>query len=218
MSKQEKADQHLAWQQRVGWEDRAKKNFDSQNPDMMFATGANWDRRGKSYGPRKPAQSMVRYRKTWERPGEPEIKAELVYSPLKCAWVYREPSTMVNQEYHHPDFNNISKFSQTQTFFPRINSDSQQQLRKPRHLRGKSYAGALRRKLDESIERTSELEDKVSYMRMKLSQRLTSPQYGQSAMSKQQSEYNGPTFYQVAPKCTVRPVIDAQGKYYNFVY
>ena len=122
---------------------------------------------------------MVRYRNKWDKLGEPDIKAELMYSPLKCAWVYREPSTFVNQEYHHSNFNNISKVYKTQkTNFPRIDSDSQQQVRKPRHTRGKSYAGAMRRKLEESIERTSDMEDKVSYMRMKLSQRMNSPQYG----------------------------------------
>ena len=193
----EKADQHLAWQQRLGWEDRAKKNFDSWNQDMMSSTGTNWDRRGKSNGSRKPTQSMVRYRNKWDKLGEPDIKAELMYSPLKCAWVYREPSSFVNQEYHHPSFNNISKVykgGKTQTNLPRIDRVSEQQVRKPRHTRGKSYAGAMRRKLDESIERTSEMEDKVSYMRMKLSQRLTSPQFGQSEMNK-----TGPTFYKGAP-------------------
>ena len=171
MPKQIAADQHLAWQQRVGWEDRAKKNFDSQNPDMMFATNASWDRRGRSFS-RKPPQSMVRFRKQWEQPGEPDIKAELVYSPLRAAWVYREPSTMVNQDYHHPNFENITDFSRTQSFFPRIDKSDQQKIRKPKHLRGKSYAGALRRQLEDSISRTSELEDRVMDMRTKLTQRL----------------------------------------------
>ena len=175
---------------------------------MMFATNAHWDRG------RKPARSMLRFRKTWEKPGEPDIKAELVYSPLRAAWVYREPGTLVNQGYYHEDFEDISRFAKTQSFFPRISESQQEKIRKPKHLRGRSYAGALRRQLDESIERTSELEDKVLDMRRKLNRKLRSPAFAQPKKDSIQL----PTFQQIPPKCIVRPVIDAQGKYYNFVY
>ena len=94
-------EKHRAWQERLEWEKRAKDNFDSQNPHMMFANTTT-NSFGQSFDSRaKRSQSVVRMKKQWERPKEPVIKAELVYSPLNVAWVYREPKTRVNQDYYH---------------------------------------------------------------------------------------------------------------------
>ena len=137
-------DKHLAWQQRVGWENRAKDNFDSQNPGMMFSTASSFNSRAKR------SSSIIRMRRQGENRGEPDIKAQLVYSTQQAAWVYREPKTSPNQDYYHKGF------AYQMNVLPSVKPMS----------RGKSHTPNLKRqqqrgKLYDQIYLRSELEDKV---------------------------------------------------------